>query len=255
MLRCRVVLGALLAALTVVAVAPGEAQAAPHSSTFTVNRRDSDLGGSFRFAGSVPTAPAGKAVVLEVFSAGRWQTAALTRTNSARAYVVFYRAPRVGNFPMRLRVPASNGRTTQVSPTITVSVFRWIYLTDTRPAECDTGGCANGVNTMNGVSYPNSWDWRLYGRGTRSRGYDLGRKCVSLSVVVGADDGARSDSAAFVSIRTDGVERYSGQFRLGQATRVNLPLNGYLRLTFEGRGASGGFSSMAFGNPQVRCLR
>jgi len=247
---------AIIATLVVVVGMPGVAHAAAHSATFGVNTNDLTLGSILRFSGSVATAPAGKGVALEVLYGTTWRQVASTRTNSVRAYAVLYRPASFGNYRFRLRVPASDGRSAFATAPKTVTVFRWTYLTNVRPLDLGIFDNWRGApHEINGRVYPNSLDGVARSNGEDIWEYNLGRTCTTLKITIGVLDTALTGSFVAFSIRTDGVERYVQQLRLGQSATLQLPLNGYLRLTLGARGLTNYGSEYGYGDPQIRCKR
>jgi hypothetical protein len=189
-----------------------------------------------------------------------WKDVGHTRIGSDGAVRFRLRADGVGRRFYRLTLPqASPG----ISPSVSVTVFRWFYLADLVPVATEieggscTGGCTGfygGDAHIGGADFPRSYIMRLDDGGDRSTStWNASKKCRTFDATVGLTDDSGTTNGYF-TINIGGDDVPLGTTPTGQGVRADFDLRGVFRFVIAASNQGpGGDATSAWGNARVLC--
>ena len=239
------------------ALAAPAAALTPYVVTATATPNTGGLGTAFSISGSVPNATAGRTVYLDEFSSGAWRQRFAVRTTANRSFLFPRQRPSAaGLYKFRVRTPGSAVHSAGVSSTVSVSIFRWIKLTEYKPI----AGFANSApdtRLAGDVYFSKYWILERSAPGPVSVTYDLKRRCTNFRVTLGVDEGSLPGAnSSRMQVALDTTTVLNQVFSTGDALYRMFPLTGRSQLRLSAQAVSyntRNYSMPAFGGPEIRC--
>lgn len=240
-LSLRAVLVALLTALPLV-VGALPAEAASFTVTTTSTAISKTLGSAVTITGDVSPGGSGQPLALQKWVNGAFQHVASFKTGtSTGGYKVAYRPTATGTSSWRVCRSASTTYAKGCTPTIRVTILRWIEMTSAPPAT--QGSNIEVVDSLmiGDTSYPHSFrtkgasdpydqdriSWNLHGKCTKVR--------FTANVKDVGGDGGNDSLAALVLWRDSdvtGTDVYTHEFPNGEVASPILSTSGFQRVYF-----------------------
>jgi len=258
------VLVASAVALAGVAVASGSAAAATKPAwkvTLTVQTSSVSVGQKIRMSGRVSTKAAGLLVKLqERASAGRpWKDQRQARVRADGTYRTYDVPTTAKTRSYRVVMPRTAHRSRGVSPSVKVSVYRWVQLTS-MPTVNQSFLVPVSTVAMNGIDYPASLEATTYhpdGPTSQSVEFNLDRLCTKFRGTFGISDGSEAGSQVSVAATADGTPWFSQSFSLGQSAANALTFeHAPLKINFDTASLVDGLDGFgAVGTPEVYCTQ
>jgi hypothetical protein len=260
---------ALAAAILAVSMAPTTlAQAAespaeratkkPHVVTAKANKTEVVQGGKVVITGRVKPAAAGEKVRLQVRYAGAWKATDLQdKVDKQGRFRLVDKVTSKQDREYRVLARADRKHRAGLSDALPVVVWSWRDLSSLAPVRREATDEAYQV-AVNGTTHRSA----IVATGGNAGGtdYNVSRKCRQLETQVGLADYSKTGTTGTVSLKADGVSRYTGSFGLAQSATVVLPLRDVFRISFDwtsvnpaGTPADQSGAYPALGSPQVLC--
>jgi len=255
---------ACMSVLLMVGIAAAPAASAVSPSRYVVTiatpAATMSLGNSMKVTGVVRGAGATK-VTLYQLSGKRWvpwRSASLV----AGRYTVYYKPVSPGGHTICVATPTTKKHRSGTSPSKTVTVYKWHYLSDFANTTRVVGNSSfylEGVANINGRTYlhtPQDHQWSVNDTGYVE--YNLSRACLTFRMTGGLTDESPTGGSAELEVQTDGVPRWARTMAVGQSQALSMGVQGNLRLrlgdTVVTAAPNGYATQSAFGNAQVLCL-
>ena len=164
---------------------------------------------------------------------------------------------------VRVYTPTTAKHRAGASPSKTVTVYKWHYLSDfaytDRQVDSSNWSNAGDVANINGHSYVHS----LYNTGGYKGDsgyieYNLSRACLTFRTTGGLTDESVSGGSAQLEVQDDGVPIWTKSMTLGQSQPVSVSVRGGLRLrldttTLKDMTNWSDETTAAFGDARVLC--
>lgn len=254
----RLAAGTLLAlALLGGALAGTAAALTPYVVTLRPVGTTLDLGGTVRVQGTVPNGAPGQVVLLDELRGSTWVTVTFGRATPIRTFLLLTQPTTLGAHRYRARVAGTSTHGTGVSSTVTVTVYRWTYLSALRPS---AGFMSTATVTINGAIFPSSkWSFARPTEPVPSVSYRLAGRCTTLHAGIGIGSDSPSNGSARMVVRADTRTVFDRVLRSpDRAAQVDLDVSGRATVTLSGTYLTGSrgllsFTAPTFGSARIRC--
>jgi hypothetical protein len=233
--------------------------------TISANKTTMTLGHKVYLHGHVRPTAAGRYVRLEEqFAPGKpWKLQRQARIKADGTYTTWDKPTQNHSRLYRVVMPGTTSHARGISPTVSVSVYKWVQVTSL-PAVNQHNFVAESSVNINGTTFPGSLQaFSLAPTAAAptpppvSVEYNVNHKCTAFRATFGLSDTSETGGQGSVDLLVDGSTAFTGSFSVGQSTFWQTTFaTAPLKLHFDGQTQSVGVNaSPAVGTPEVLCTQ